>query len=82
MSKFELLSGKLVIFLSAIVIGVPLGLIAATLHFIRILIQYPFDLYRVTYKQWFNRVSMEQADMWTRHIYRMEQSKKDEFHNE
>tara|TARA_R110002020_G_scaffold147134_3_gene322249 strand:+ start:59 stop:304 length:246 start_codon:yes stop_codon:yes gene_type:complete len=75
MSKFELFSGKLVIFLSAIVIGIPLGLIAATLHFIRILIQYPFDLYRVTYKQWFHRVTVEQADMWTKHIYRMEQKK-------
>lgn len=78
MSRFELFSGKLVIFLSAIVIGIPLGLIAATLHFIRILIQYPFDLYRVTYEQWFNRVTMEQADMWTRHIYRMEQNKQEQ----
>ncbi len=78
MNRFELFSGKLVIFLSAIVIGIPLGLIAATLHFIRILIQYPFDLYRVTYEQWFNRVTMEQADMWTRHIYRMEQNKQEQ----
>ena len=78
MNRFELFSGKLVIFLSAIVIGIPLGLIAATLHFIRILIQYPFDLYRVTYEQWFHRVTMEQADMWTRHIYRMEQNKQEQ----
>ena len=75
MSKFELFSGKLIIFLSAIVIGIPLGLIAATLHFIRILIQYPFDLYRVTYEQWVLKVNLDQADMWTRHIYRMEQKK-------
>ena len=75
MSRFELLSGKLVILLSAIVIGIPLGLIAATLHFIRILIQYPFDLYRVTYEQWVRKVNLDQADMWTRHIYRMEQKK-------
>lgn len=75
MSKFELFSGKLIIFLSAIVIGIPLGLIAATLHFIRILIQYPFDLYRATYEQWVRKVNLDQADMWTRHIYRMEQKK-------
>jgi hypothetical protein len=75
MSRFELFSGKLIIFLSAIVIGIPLGLIAATLHFIRILIQYPFDLYRATYEQWVRKVNLDQADMWTRHIYRMEQKK-------
>ena len=63
---------------AAIVIGIPLGLIAATLHFIRILIQYPFDLYRVTYEQWVHRVNLEQADMWTRHIYRMEQNKQEQ----
>lgn len=75
MSKFELFSGKLIIFLSAIVIGIPLGLIAATLHFIRILIHYPFDLYRATHEQWVRKVNVDQADMWTRHIYRMEQKK-------
>ena len=29
-----------------------------------------------------DKVNLEQADMWTRHIYRMEQAKKEEFHNE
>ena len=31
-----------------------------------------------TYKQWSDRVTMEQADMWTRHIYRMEQKKQEQ----
>ena len=31
-----------------------------------------------TYKQWSDRVTMERADMWTRHIYRMEQKKREQ----
>ena len=78
MSRFELLSGKLVILLSAIVIGIPLGILAGIVSFITKVIEYPFDLYRVTYEQWLHRVTMEQADMWTRHIYRMEQNKQEQ----
>ena len=77
MTKLEMVSGKCVILLCAILIGIPLGILSGVLYFLRVSIQYPFDLYRATYAQWLERVTMDQADIWTRHIYRMEENKKD-----
>jgi len=78
MTKFEMASGKFIILLCAILIGIPLGLLSGVLYFLRVSIQYPFDLYRMTYAHWLQRVTMDQADMWTRHIHRMEEKKKSE----
>ena len=82
MTKFEMASGKFVILLCAIIIGIPLGLLSGVIYFLKMTIQYPFDLYRVTYAQWLQRVTMEQADVWTRHIYRMEEKNKSETEQE
>ena len=78
MNRLELFFGKSFIFLLAILIGIPLGILAGTISFIKKVIEYPFYIYMGTYKQWSDRITMEQADMWTRHIYRMEQNKQEQ----
>tara|TARA_Y100001938_G_scaffold133141_1_gene192202 strand:+ start:1135 stop:1365 length:231 start_codon:yes stop_codon:yes gene_type:complete len=65
--------GRLVIALCCIIIGIPLGVLMATLFFLRVLISFPFNMYATAVDKWERRVQIEQADIWTRHVARMEE---------
>ena len=61
--------------MTSILIGIPTGIFVGLLYFLRIALSYPFSMYHLAVNKWENRVQVEQADMWTRHIARMEQNK-------
>ena len=65
--------GRFIIALCAIIIGIPVGIILASLYFIRVLINFPFQMYITAVDKWERRVQIEQADIWTRHIARMQE---------
>ena len=65
--------GRFIIALCAIIIGIPVGIILASLYFIRVLINFPFQMYITAVDKWERRVQLEQADIWTRHVARMKE---------
>ena len=73
--------GRFVIALCAILIGIPLGIIFASLYFIRVAINFPFQMYTMAVDKWERRVQIEQADIWTRHVARMEQESRTNINN-
>ena len=73
MSKYQFFMGRFIIALCAIIIGIPVGIILASLYFIRVLINFPFQMYITAVDKWERRVQIEQADIWTRHIARMQE---------
>ena len=73
MSRFQFYTGKLILMFFAIVIGIPLGILTGILYFFRVTIDYPFRMYQLANKQWTRKIELDQADMWTRHIARMEE---------
>tara|TARA_Y100001938_G_C7784461_1_gene279530 strand:+ start:85 stop:321 length:237 start_codon:yes stop_codon:yes gene_type:complete len=73
MSKYQFFMGRFIIALCAIIIGIPIGIILASLYFIRVLINFPFQMYVTAVDKWERRVQLEQADIWTRHVARMQQ---------
>ena len=73
MSKYQFFMGRLVIALCCIIIGIPIGILLACLYFIRILISFPFQMYTTAVDKWERRVQIEQADIWTRHVARMQE---------
>ena len=81
MSKYQFFMGRFVIALCAILIGIPLGIIFASLYFIRVMINFPFQMYTMAVDKWERRVQIEQADIWTRHVARMEQESRTNINN-
>ena len=81
MSKYQFFMGRFVIALCAILIGIPLGIIFASLYFIRVTINFPFQMYTMAVDKWERRVQIEQADIWTRHVARMEQESRTNTNN-
>ena len=81
MSKYQYFMGRLVIALCCIIIGIPLGVLMATLFFLRVLIFFPFNMYTTAVDKWERRVKIEQADIWTRHVARMEQESRNNINN-
>ena len=81
MSKYQYFMGRLVIGLCSIIIGIPLGVLMATLFFLRVLISFPFNMYATAVDKWERRVQVEQADIWTRHLARMEQESRTNINN-
>ena len=77
MSKYQYYSGRFFLLLSSILIGIPMGILVGLLYFLRIVFSYPISMYKLSVDKWDNRLQVEQADMWTRHIARMEQKKND-----
>ena len=75
MSKYQYYSGRFFLLLSSVVIGIPMGILVGLLYFLRIVFSYPISMYKLSVDKWDNRLQVEQADMWTRHIARMEQNK-------
>ena len=54
-----------------------MGILVGLIYFLRIVFSYPINMYKLSVDKWDNRLQVEQADMWTRHIARMEQKKND-----
>jgi len=75
MNKYQYFAGRFVILLASILVGIPMGILIGTLYFLRIVLSYPFTMYNLAVDKWEHRVQIEQADMWTRHIARMEKNK-------
>ena len=76
MSRFQFYSGKFALMFLSIVIGIPLGILVGLIYFFRVSLDYPFQMYRLANNQWIKKVEVQQADMWTRHIARMEEKQK------
>jgi len=77
MSRLQYYTGKIILILCSILIGIPVGIFVGILYFLRVSVSYPFTMYRLSNSQWIRKVELEQADMWTRHIHRMEQKQKE-----
>ena len=73
MSKYQYFAGRIIIGFMCIVIGIPLGIIMGLLYFLRVSIGYPLQMYTLAVDKWERKVQIEQADIWTRHVARMEE---------
>ena len=81
MSKYQFFMGRFIIALCAIIIGIPVGIILASLYFVRVVINFPYQMYITAVDKWERRVQIEQADIWTRHLARMEQESRTNINN-
>jgi hypothetical protein len=73
MSKYQYFAGRFIIGFLCIVIGIPLGILLGLLYFLRASIMCPYQMYILAVDKWQRKVEIEQADIWTRHIARMEE---------
>ena len=76
MSRLQYYSGKFFLIFGSIVIGIPLGILVGLLYFFRVSLTFPFEMYLAALDRWTRQNTMEQADIWTRHIHRMERKQK------
>ena len=76
MTRLQYFVGKSVLLIGAIVIGVPLGILAGLVYFFRVALAYPFSMYRIANNQWLKKIELKQEDMWARHIRRMKEKEK------
>ena len=67
---------KLTVLLLVVIIGLPLGLLMASLQFLIVFFRFPLDVYKTATVNLDRQREVEKADMWTRHIARMEAKKK------
>tara|TARA_R100001510_G_C7636738_1_gene194807 strand:+ start:870 stop:1106 length:237 start_codon:yes stop_codon:yes gene_type:complete len=74
MSKYQYFAGRLIILISSILIGIPLGIVIGLIYFLRTSLTYPVFMYKLAVDKWERRVQIEQADIWTRHLERMNQN--------
>tara|TARA_Y100000004_G_scaffold96974_1_gene108493 strand:+ start:233 stop:481 length:249 start_codon:yes stop_codon:yes gene_type:complete len=81
MSKYQYFMGRLVIGLCSIIIGIPVGIFLALIYFVRISLSFPFQMYARAVDKWERKVQIEQADIWTRHVARMEQESRTNINN-
>ena len=63
---------KLLLAFFAILIGLTLGVLVATLHFFIVLIRFPLDVYKTASRTYDERIEETKADIWTKHIERMD----------
>ena len=75
MSRFQYYTGKVILIFGSIVIGIPMGILAGLIYFFRVALSYPFSMYRIANNQWLKKQEVEQEDIWTRHIRKMEEEK-------
>jgi hypothetical protein len=73
MSRLQYYSGKFFLIFGSIVIGIPLGILLGVLYFIRVAFSFPFEMYLASFDRWTRQNTIEQADIWTKHIARMEE---------
>jgi hypothetical protein len=70
---------KLTLAIFCIMIGLTLGVLVATLHFLIVLIRFPLDIYKTASRTYDERDMETKADIWTKHIERMDKKyKRDE----
>ena len=77
MSRFHFFAGKFILILCSVIIGIPVGIFMGLLYFIRVSFLFPIQMYESAHKEWLKKVKLQQADIWTRHIARMEKKQKD-----
>jgi len=75
MSKYQYFVGRFIILIASILIGIPLGIVIGLIYFLRTSLTYPVSMYNLAIDKWERRIQIEQADMWTRHIAKMEENK-------
>tara|TARA_B100001179_G_C18343451_1_gene297616 strand:- start:111 stop:356 length:246 start_codon:yes stop_codon:yes gene_type:complete len=63
---------KLFLAFFALIIGLTLGVLVATLHFLVVLIKFPLDVYKTASRAYDERNEETKADIWTKHIERMD----------
>ena len=63
---------KLFLAFFALIIGLTLGVLVATLHFLVVLIKFPLDVYKTASRTYDERNEETKADIWTKHIERMD----------
>jgi len=81
MSKYQYFMGRLVIGLCCVIIGIPVGILLGLIYFVRMSIAFPFQMFETSVDKWERRVQIEQADIWTRHVARMEQESRTNINN-
>ena len=67
---------KLLLLICSIGIGLTLGVLVATLHFLIVLIRFPLDVYKSASNAYDERNMESKADIWTKHIERMDKKYK------
>ena len=77
MSRFQFFAGKFILILCSVIIGIPVGIFMGLLYFIRVSFLFPIQMYESSHKEWLKKVELQRADIWTRHIARMEEKQKD-----
>ncbi len=83
MKKSISIFNKLFIATFTIVIGIPLGVIIGVTCMIRIIVRYPFDIYRIAVIKIEQRAALEELlenhdqDIWDKHIARIQQNQKE-----
>ena len=81
MSKYQYFMGRFVIALCCIIGGIPIGFMVACLWFVRVFLSFPIEMYVSAVDKWERRVQIEQADIWTRHVARMEEKSRTNINN-
>ena len=67
---------KLILAFFAILIGLTLGVLMATMHFFIVLINFPLSVYKTASRTYDERNMEAKADIWTKHIARMDKKYK------
>ena len=57
----------------SVIIGIPVGILLGLIYFVRMSIAFPFQMFETSVDKWERRVQIEQADIWTRHVARMQE---------
>ncbi len=76
MSYLQYYTGKTIIFLCSIIIGIPLGILTGVIYFFRVALSFPLNMYREGMRKFVETVASHQGDIWENHINRMEENKK------
>ena len=81
MNKYQYFMGRFIIALCCIIAGIPLAFIVASIWFLRVLLNFPIEMYVSAVDKWERKVQIEQADIWTRHVARMEEKSRTNLNN-
>ena len=82
MKRSTRIFNKLFIATFSIIIGIPLGIMTGISCMIRIIVCYPFDIYRIAVTKIEQRAALEELldnhdqDIWDKHIARTQQNQK------
>jgi len=76
MSYLQYYTGKTIIFLCSIIIGIPLGILLGVIYFFRVVLSFPLNMYQEGMRKFVETAASRQGDIWENHINRMEENKK------